>query len=68
MEERQPETSPGGFSFVFGPEEDPRRALVTVRDGVLAICYEKENVVFASLGPEPDGKTRRIEIRYREQH
>jgi hypothetical protein len=35
-------------------------------DGVLTICYEKENVVFNPLGPEPDGKTRRIEIRYRQ--
>ena len=66
MEEKRPETQPAGITFVFGPEEDPRRAFISVENGVLAICYEKENVVFAPQGPEPDGKTRRIEIRYRD--
>jgi hypothetical protein len=65
MEERAPETASDSATYLFGPKDHPRRARVSVEDGVLAICYEKESVEFSPLGPEPDGKMRRIEIRYR---
>lgn len=49
--------------FTFGDPDNRRRAFVWVEDGILSICYEWNGVVFQSLGPEPDGKLRRLEIK-----
>ena len=53
--------------FTFGNPENRRRAFVWVENGILTICYEWDGVIFQSRGPEPDGKTRRLEIKLLQQ-
>ena len=63
MSEQDSRISEDAAIFTFGDKDNRRRAYVWVEDRALVICYEWHDIVFQSRGLEPDGITRRLELR-----